>query len=199
MSDIRIKVTEPVSKVIKIIGGRGTNGIDGVSVISATVTPSSNELIFTLSDTSTISAGVLDISSSISTSSIETIDQIEDYLVITLENGVTITSSTLSFGISNHNDLSNIDGTGTYHITSTIANITSSLSVNDGVLLFNGNTISSGQLSDTLANRPTASVDYRGQLYNCEGAGPDGEDIPTICLLSSTGSYIWRSIATNPF
>jgi hypothetical protein len=134
MSDIRLKITEPVTRVLKL-GIRGVPGF-GLNIVAATVTPVVNELIFTMSDGSTISAGNVDDKDEIST-----IEQVEDYLVVTLENGVVITSSTLSFGVSDHLLLSNLNSSTYSHVTSSIANIVSSLSTNGNTLLYNNSTI----------------------------------------------------------
>lgn len=53
MSDIRLKITEPVSKVLKL-GIPGVSG-KGINISSATI--SNNELVFTFEDSSTLSAG----------------------------------------------------------------------------------------------------------------------------------------------
>lgn len=70
MTDVRVKVTEDVSKIIKV-GFRGPAGT-GINVVSATITPA-DELIFTLSDGSTISAGFIDVSGS---NSVDNISQL---------------------------------------------------------------------------------------------------------------------------
>lgn len=132
MTDVRIKTTENVSKIIKI-GKPGPPGI-GLNVIAATITPVINELIFTMGDYSTISAGIVN-----DGDEIRFVDQVGDKLVFTLENGVTITSSTIS-----HNLLSSLQG-GTvsqyYHLNNSLYGIVSSLSVSGGKLLYNNSTL----------------------------------------------------------
>lgn len=50
--------------------------------------------------------------------------------------------------------------------------------------------------SGSLVNRPVAGVGNRGQFYNAEGAGDDGEDLLFVCMRSTTGAYTWRIVAT---